>query len=445
MSIVSTDIVDVKVPTADFPTFKPDVEVERIFRNGMAYLVFKWQLFAQMIYSDMEIEYTIHLPIAGTDSKTIFLHPDGFIAAGITDVLEIVFVLAHEVYHRILYDLPMSAAWRLTMIVRIGGGKELPYDHELMNQAMDYRINASLKDSKVGRMPKCALYDPSLSEKGFESCVEIYEKLWQRSGGMGGYKKRKQDRERSHGTYGGTGKAGDGFDRHLTPSKGQVEADRGKREQAIIAAAQIAERTNPGSIPAALRRIIDDIKDPKVPWEQHLKASMRRKAGAPRLDWRYHNRRLASRAPDPLYFAKKGHLGAGLIVVGADNSGSITPHVANVFGSEMLGIVKDLNPQQLIVMWCDAAITRVDIVDDPQDLNALFADWKTTGVGGGGGTSFVPVFQKIEEMGLQPDMLVYLTDMAGRFPSKEPPFPVIWGSTSKNDKAPFGEVVHVEI
>lgn len=441
MSTVSTDIVDVKVPTADFPTFRPDPEVERIFRNAMAYLVFKWQLFAQMIYSDMEMEYTPFVDVAATDSKTIFLNPDGFVASEITDVLEIVFVLAHEVSHRILYDLPMTAAWMLTKLVHIGGGKTLPYDHDLMGKAMDYRINASLVHSKIGRMPKCGLYDATLSEKGMESCVEIYAKLWQKGGGMEGFKQRKK-----HGgiRYVGNGKKDGGFDLHLSPKKAQVEADRGKREQAIIAAAQIHERTNPGSLPAMLKRVLDDIVNPRVPWEQHLKSTMRRKAGLPRLDWRYTNRRLASRAPDPLYFAKKGHIGAGLIVVGADNSGSITSKIANVFGSEMLGIVKDLNPSQLVIMWCDAAITRVDVVDDPQDLDALFADWKTTGIGGGGGTSFVPVFDKIEEMGLLPDMLVYLTDMAGTFPSHEPHYPVIWGSTSKRI-APFGEVVHVEI
>lgn len=445
MNTLSTHIIDVKFERADFPTFRPDPLVERIYRNGMAYLVFKWSLFAQMIYSDMEIEYTSHpqCPVAATDSKTIFINPDGFVAAEITDVLEIVFVLAHEVYHRILYDIVMSMAWHITMVVRVSGGKELPYDHELMNKAMDYRINASLKDSKIGRMPKSAHYDPNLSEKGFESCVEIYEKLWRAHGGMSGYRQRMQ----GGGIAGihGSGKEGEGFDKHLAPAPGQVEKDRGRREQAIIAAAQIAERTNPGSIPAMLRRILDEIKDPKVPWEQHLKATMQRKAGLPRLDWRYNNRRLASRAPDPLYFARKGHRGAGVVVVGADNSGSITREVANVFGSEMLGIVKDLNPQQLVVVWCDAAITRIDIVDEPQDLNALFADWKTTGVGGGGGTSFVPVFKKIEELGLSPDMLVYFTDGYGTFPANEPPYPTIWGSISPNVKYPFGEVVNVEI
>jgi predicted metal-dependent peptidase len=448
MNTLPIEIIDVKPEAADFPTFVPEQLVERVYRDALAYLVFKWPLFAQLIYSSLEIEYTIHpaVPVAATDARSIFINPDGFVRAEITDVLEIVFVEAHEVYHYILYDIVMSATWIITMKVHIGNGEELPYDHDLMGRAMDYRINASLVDSKIGRMPKCGLYDPSLSEKGFESCVEIYVKLWQRHGGMKGYKEREKERKAGNkiGRYGGTGRLGDGFDRHMAPRPGQVEAQRGKREQAIIAAAEIAQRTVPGSVPAMLKRILDDIVNPKVPWDRHLRAMMQRKAGQPRLDWRRHNRRLASRE-DPMYFATKGHIGAGIIVAIGDNSGSITAKVANVFGSEMLGIVKDLNPVKLIVIWCDAAITRIDEVDEPQDLDGLFADWRTAGIGGGGGTDFRPPFEKIKEMGIVPDMVVYLTDMEGRFPTEEPPYPVIWGSIKSNKKAPFGEIVHVEI
>ena len=426
MTRVSTAVVDVKFERADFPCYHPDMSEQRIYRDALAYLVFKWQLFAHMIYSDMNLEYSEFIPVAATNSKTIFLNPQGFIDDGITDVLEIVFVLAHEVYHRILYDLPMTKAWLIANKVVVSGGKELPYDHDLMGKAMDYRINASLVHSKIGRMPKnSGLYDETLSKQGMESCVEIYEKLWKRRLEFGGKK--------------------GGFDLHYQPNPKQVEAERGVREQAIIAAIQIAERNMPGTTPGNIKRILNEIVNPKVRWQDHLRSTMKRKAGPPKLDWRFPNRRLISRTPDALYHAKVGHRGAGLVAVVGDNSGSITPKVANIFGSEMVGIVKDLNPEQLIVFWCDAGITRVDIVDQPTDLNELFADWKTTGIGGGGGTNFNPPFQRLEEMGLEPDMLVYFTDGFGTFPHQEPPYPTIWASVSPKVAYPFGEVVHVEI
>ena len=45
---------------------------------------------------------------------------------------------------------------------------------------------------------------------------------------------------------------------------------------------------------------------------------------------------------------------------------------------------------------------------------------------GGGGTSFVPVFDWIAGRGLRPDLLVYFTDAEGQFPQRAPDYPVIW-------------------
>ena len=46
---------------------------------------------------------------------------------------------------------------------------------------------------------------------------------------------------------------------------------------------------------------------------------------------------------------------------------------------------------------------------------------------GGGGTSFVPVFDLLEEDFEKPAVVLYLTDGYGDAPKKEPNYPVIWG------------------
>jgi len=446
MNIVThdIDIATATAPAALMHRESPTAEVEKRFSDALAYLVFRWSFFAQMIYSGMEMAYTKDVPIAATDSYTIFIHPEGFIENDITDVLEIVFVLAHEVLHRVFNDMVMGMVWRATGQVLCPNGP-LPYDDDLMNQAMDYRINAVLVHAKLGKMPKVGLYDPMISQQGLESVVEIYEKLYK--AGDKGPGKRPGNQPGAGGRPGqkpGNQTQPGGFDIHLEPTPQQVQKDKGKREQEIITAGQIAERTNPGSMPAAISRVLGDILDPVVPWEQHLKSTMQRKAGIPRLDWRYQNRRLAGREP-PMFYAKKGHKGAGTIVVGGDNSGSIGQAQIDRFASEMTGIVADLNPERLVIIWCDAAVSRVDILDEPEDLVPLFADWKKAGVGGGGGTDFCPVFAKIEEMGLEPDMLVYFTDGEGSFPSVVPDYPVIWASIKETSRYPFGEVVDVKV
>ena len=127
-----------------------------------------------------------------------------------------------------------------------------------------------------------------------------------------------------------------------------------------------------------------------------------------------------------MYFARQAHMGAGTVVIGYDTSGScVNPDVQQRFFSEMAGIVADLNPEQLIVIWCDAAVQRVDELEEPEDLEELRADINSLGgAPGGGGTDFRPVFREIEERDLIPDMVVYLTDTYGSFPDHEPDYPV---------------------
>jgi predicted metal-dependent peptidase len=127
------------------------------------------------------------------------------------------------------------------------------------------------------------------------------------------------------------------------------------------------------------------------------------------------------------------------VVVGVDTSGSVGPKELNMFMAEISGILADVQPKRLIIMWCDANIGRVDECEDENDLNTL----RCKGVPGGGGTSFVPVFEEIEKMNITPDALVYLTDGMGTFPRTAPKYPVIWGNIYPASKYPFGDVVDI--
>jgi predicted metal-dependent peptidase len=273
----------------------------------------------------------------------------------------------------------------------------------------------------VGKAPANVLYDPALSKEGEESCVEIYAKM---------LKGRKIIVIPT-------------FDLHLRPSRKQVKLDKGRREQTIIAAEQLHSRLKQGKLPGSLVRQVQEIITPKVNWEDHLRTVMTRKAGTKVSDWSKQNRRLAGRTPQQFYAGIK-RKGAGPIVGVGDNSGSITAKMTGIFAGGFAGIVDDLHPERLIVLWCDAAVTRCDEVEEPLDLVELFAKWKKEGVGGGGGTDFRPVFKEVEKMGLKPDMLVFFTDGHGTFPRDAPAYPVVWAMTT-SAKPPFGEVVRVDV
>ena len=66
---------------------------------------------------------------------------------------------------------------------------------------------------------------------------------------------------------------------------------------------------------------------------------------------------------------------------------------------------------------------------------------------GGGGTSFVPFFEKVGKKPGSTDVIVYLTDGYGVFPRKAPQENVLWvvpGAGLHDEKFPFGEVIRME-
>ena len=84
------------------------------------------------------------------------------------------------------------------------------------------------------------------------------------------------------------------------------------------------------------------------------------------------------------------------------------------------------------VLYFDTEIQKADVYQAGQPI-AL------TPVGGGG-TNFTPCFRWLDERGIVPQTLVFLTDLCGAFPKEVPPYPVLWASTESR-VAPFGQVI----
>ena len=192
-----------------------------------------------------------------------------------------------------------------------------------------------------------------------------------------------------------------------------------------------------GKLPASLDRMFGELLTPAVDWREKIQALFARKVGSGSYNWRRPDRRLIVR---DIYAPGRSGFGAGTVVVAVDTSGSIGERELDMFFAEMSGILEDVRPRQLLVMWCDAKVHRIDECEEAMDLNHI----RAKGAPGGGGTSFVPVFDKIAEMGLEPDALVYLTDGYGYFP-KPSAYSVIWGNISAPGSVnyPFGDVVDV--
>jgi len=329
---------------------------------------------------------------ACTDGESVQYNPK-FIE-GMTNP-EIQFVEAHEVLHNGLGHI-----WRK-------GDR----DHRIWNMAIDYITNRILVDAGM-TMPEGGLLDTSHRFDNL-SAEEIYNVIYQ---------------ENPKGEQGGKGddpgRCGGVSSKPLDPKQSQqLEAEW---KAAVSQAAQMCQ----GDVPTNLKRLIDEILDPPLPWYVLLRDFVERTA---RNDYSWTR-------PNPRYFSL-GIILPSLIseelpecAMAIDTSGSITKQQLDKFGAEASGVFAAYETL-LRVFSCDARIQseqefrRADL--------PLVLELK-----GGGGTDFCPVFNIIQEKGYSPACLIYLTDLYGRFPQQEPDYPVLWISTTKDKKAPFGTTIY---
>ena len=430
---------------------------------AQAYLLVNLPFFADLLLSRLALVPTRDVPIAATDGFAVFVNPDTFFKY---TVKEQAFILAHEVMHCIWNDTGLMHVWSKTGKVHCPGGV-YDYDPDMMNKAADYVINALLIHGDVGAFNKDWLFNGSYSAKGEESCVVVYEKLMnepkptpppqgqgqgQPGQGQGSGNPPGNQPSQPEKGPGGTPRQ---FDRHMKPGEGggqdpdkaTEKRSDGEWRVAVAAAAQSAK--SQGKLPANFNAFIGEILAPKVAWQERIRSALVRRIGNDGYDFARLDDDMLNR-PEPydmICFPAPTAYGCGTLVIGYDTSGScVNPEVQQRFFSEMGGIVSDLNPRELHVVWCDAKVQRVDTMEEPEDLVQLKREIdELGGAPGGGGTSFVPVFEKIAEMGWEPDALVYLTDLAGTFPAKSPSYPTIWASIEPDMRAPFGDVVEVEL
>jgi predicted metal-dependent peptidase len=393
--------------------------------------------FSHMLYTMMNPTkgehialFTKAVPIAATDGINLVLNPKEFFKFSVS---ERVFVVCHEILHCIWDHCAMAYTHKRRGHITYPDGKTLKFIPELMNMAQDYVINAVLVESKVGTMPKVGLFDTKIATAN-DSPIDIYRKLYEEFEGQFG-----------SGNEGNGGK--DGFDQHLDPGAAgegdktpdQAMSDRSEIEWHMEIASAIASAKAQGKLPKCLERIFGEIVEPIVPWQDYIRGWLARKIGSGGYDWHRVDRRMISRPRDMIVAPGRSGYGCGTIVVGADTSGSIGAKTVDMFLGEVRGMLEALRPRKLYIMWCDVMVHRVDELEDASDIYTV----RCNGAPGGGGTSFMPVFKEITNRGLEPDALIYLTDMYGDFPSLQPSYPVLWGSISKNVPAPFGEVVEI--
>ena len=184
-------------------------------------------------------------------------------------------------------------------------------------------------------------------------------------------------------------------------------------QQNLAGAAQSAMQA--GKLDGAMARLVDHFLQPQLPWQALLARYMTASA---RDDYSY-TRPSSRRGSGAIFPALRS--GEVNVVAVIDSSGSISEEEIQQFVSEVDGLKGQMRAA-VTLMACD-----MEIVGTPR----RFEPWEelqfdAAAIQGGRGTSFLPVFDWLQQQDRPPDLLLYFTDAEGPFPPSEPMVPVVW-------------------
>jgi predicted metal-dependent peptidase len=360
-----------------------------------------------------------------TDGVSLFYNPQ-FVDT--LNAAELAGVLAHEVMHPALQHHTRRG----------------DRDRARWNMACDYAINPILVDAGL-TLPKDVLIDNrfrGLSAERIYNLIEEDEKQEGSTGqsesqtgnGSGGSEDGSLQNDESGNepeapsTPGGVGQVLDAPEPEA--ESGPSVAEQAREWQIAVEQAETVARVA-GKLPGGAARALDAAQAARVDWRELLRRAWSDTIPAD-YSWMRPNRRHVWSG---LYLPGITSEGVGEIAIAVDCSGSVSSRQLGLFEAEVRSILAGQRPRLVHVLYFDAAVQKVETYQAGQPVSLSPA--------GGGGTDFRPCFDWLQERGIVPQILVFLTDLCGAFPSEVPPYPVIWASTESR-RAPFGQVVPME-
>lgn len=197
------------------------------------------------------------------------------------------------------------------------------------------------------------------------------------------------------------------------PLPPEIKGSEKEGEEAWREDVQRARQREAGSIPGALKTILEDMfAKPVIDWKILLKRFVNKMAA--KVEYFMPNKRFLG-SGDVLWGSKRKKEGFETLFIIADTSGSIGKNELQQFINETQNIMKEHKPKETYLIWCDSTMyLPVDILKGAKDI------WKMREPRGGGGTDFRPPFKWIEENILGKKKIgpiVYFTDGFGPFPA----------------------------
>lgn len=334
-------------------------------------------------------------PTMATDGTYLYYHPDFVNEIGLDELMG---VIAHEIGHVILNHIQ----------------RQQRREHLRWNVAADLAVNYIVL--KEFHLPKGVLSDPDYDNKEAEW---IYNQL--------PIEKINVPTLDSHEVWKNWGNGDNDQsdqDKAQGVKQGSKAEDAAQRWRELVAQASNQARMR-GKLPGHLEQIVGELLEPKLSWRAILRDMV---TSAARSDYRLTppNKKHLWRG-----FYLPGITGTEVKVgFGIDSSGSIPDIVIKEAFSELQGICEAYEDYTVWGFVCDSVIH--------QRFELHPGDPIPRTVQGRGGTSFIEPLKEAEKLPIS--AFVYITDLDGAFPDKEPPFQVIWLATTDR-KAPWGYVI----
>jgi len=299
---------------------------------------------------------------------------------------EVEFLFGHEVLHCV-YD---------------HFGRRGDRNPQLWNIADDFCVNADLKKHHVGEFITSV---PCLYDHKYDgmSAEEVYDILYAKADKIDiddlleKMIDEHMDGDDESGSSGGDGDEQDNKGRpRLTKEERQQIRDEIK--EAMLAAANASDA---GNIPAGVKRIIQELTEPKMNWRELLRMQLESTIKsdytwmrASRKGW-HMDAVMPGMKLDPMID----------IAVALDASGSISEKMLKDFLGEIQGIMDSFSAYRIHVFTFDTdaynpAQYNSDNLDDICDYE----------VSGGGGTDFDCIFKYLKDEEIEPKRLVVFTD-----------------------------------
>jgi predicted metal-dependent peptidase len=344
-------------------------------------------------------ENKLPIPTMGTDGKEIIWSRE-FVSKVNTE--EVLGVVVHEVMHVVLLH-PFRRGNR---------------DFLIWNLACDYAVNLMLVDCGF-KLPPGVLLDNRFA--GWEA-EKIYEYII----------KNAQKYKAMIKSFGeGSGNVGQVSDYPSNGSEAEMKAGEQSQQIENAKAAQAAMRRQ-GNLPAGLKRILEELNQPRINWKEALSQFIETTSKCD-YTWELPNAKYVGHN---VYLPTVKSPEIGMVVNLIDASGSISREELKEEVSEIQGILAAYEKMELQVSFFDTKAMPFQEITDDTDINKMKIE-------AGGGTDFRCGFKQMEKEQLEPICIIVFTDgECDSFP-KNPDIPVLWLLTYNNKrfKPPFGDVI----